>query len=234
MDKIDFQERKWGFVFGIIAMIAAVLEMIVNGISASSILGALKDIFGTMVVVVVFFLVIKNMPKKPKNLLEILETTVETWGLENAPLIFKTIGYTQSKDSVYTQGFVLLQNPKSYPELAGLLPEDPNWIDYAQYKSPKKLTGKFLDLPDYKTMTDNDFDVLFVMEQKHFKDIGNDEFIRSVIAAINKKYDSRLKATREGNSLKFKINYKRITTINDVEFFKDSLDYVLSLVKVIA
>lgn len=73
MDKIDLGEKVWGFIFGVIAIIAAVLEMFANGISTASILGAIKDVFGTLVVVVVFYLVIKSLPKKPKNITEILE-----------------------------------------------------------------------------------------------------------------------------------------------------------------
>lgn len=234
MDKIDFQEKIWGFIFGVIAIIAAISEMLVNGISAASVLGAVKDVFGTLVVVVVFYLVIKNMPKKPKNLLETLEKAIEDWGLDNAPLIFKTVGYVASKDSPYSQGFVLLQNPKSYPLLANLKSDSPNWIDYAQYKSPRKMTGKFLDMPNYETMTSSDFSVLFVMEQKHFQEMDINQIITDITNAINQKYDNKIVADRIGQSAKFTIKYNRIVTTEDIEFFRDSLDFVLSLVKVVA
>lgn len=234
MDKLDFQEKVWGFIFGIVAIIAAIIEMFVNGISAASIFGTIKDVFGTLVVVVVFYLVMKNMPKKPKNLVGILERDIDNWGLDNAPLIFKTEGYVAAKNSSYTQGFVLLQNPRSYPLLASLTPESANWIDYAQYKSPKRLTGKFLDMPDYQTMTESDFDVLFVMEQKHFQDMEIDEIIRNIITAVTQKFEGKIQVDRIGNSSKFTIKYSKINTVSDVEFFRDSLDFVLSLVKVVA
>ncbi len=233
MDRIDLQEKVWGFIFGVVAIIAAILEMIVNGFSVASVLGAIKDVFGTLVVVVVFYLIVMNRPKRPKNITDILENMIENWGLDNAPLIFKTEGYVSAKDSEYTQGFVLLQEPKKYPLLAGLTPDKPNWIDYAQYKSPKKLTGKFLDMPAYNIMTSSAFNVLFVMEQKHFQDREIDEIIRNIINAIDRKYDDLLKVERIGNSAKFKIVYKQICTVDDIEFFKDSLDFVLSLVKVV-
>ena len=44
----------------------------------------------------------KNAPKKPKNITEVLEKTIEDWGLDNAPLIFKTEGYVSAQDT----GFV--------------------------------------------------------------------------------------------------------------------------------
>lgn len=236
MDKIDFQEKKWGFVFGIIAMAAAIVEMIVNGICVSSVMSAIKDVFGTLVVVVVFYYMMKNAPKKPKNITEVLEKTIEDWGLDNAPLIFKAEGYISAQDSSYEQGFVLLQEPKSYPELIDITPDKPKWIDYAQYKSPKRLTGKFLDMPAYKTMTASNFDVLFVMEQTHFKNMENlDEIIKNIEKAVNNRhFDGIEKVNRIGNSYKLKISYKQITTDKEIEGFRDCLDFVLSLVKVIA
>ena len=47
MDKIDFQEKVLGGIFGGIAIIAAIAEMFINGIDAASVVGAIKDVFGT-------------------------------------------------------------------------------------------------------------------------------------------------------------------------------------------
>ncbi|MGN0619588.1 MAG: hypothetical protein ACI4J7_11270 [Ruminiclostridium sp.] len=233
MDRIDLQEKVWGFIFGLIAIIASISEMIVSGISVSTVLGAIKDVSGTLVVVVVFYLVVKNMPHKPRNVTETLEKTIDEWGLNNAPLIFKTEGYVPSKDSLYSQGFVLLQDPKSYPTLVGITPESANWVDYAQYKSPKKLTGKFLDMPDYKTMTSSDFSILFVLEQKHFQNMDMQSIIDSIVNAVNRKYENKLKVDKVGSSSKFTIKYKRIVTTEDIEMFRNSLEFIMSLVKVV-
>ena len=107
--------------------------MCINGIDAGSIAGAIKDIAGTAVVFVVLAAFINNLPKKPKNLVDILEKNVEDWGSDNAPLIFKTEGYVAAQNSAYTQGFVLLQNPKSYISLANnkLDKDHPEWKKYA-------------------------------------------------------------------------------------------------------
>ena len=234
MDKVDFKEKQWGFIFGVIAILAAVVEMILNGISAASVVGCVKDVFGTAVVVVVFYYLLMSMPKKPKNTTEVLKNAVENWGLDNAPLIFKTEGYVSAQDSPYTQGFVLLQNPKTYPSLVELTPENPNWIDYAQYHSPKRLTGKFLDMPEYETMTSSQFKAMFVMEQKHFQELGGEDTVGNIVKAVDKKYGGTLKVNRIGKSAKFTIQYNQIVTNEDIEFFVDSLDFVLSLVKVIA
>ncbi len=58
--KID-KEILFGGIFGIIAIVAAVGEMIANGVSDSTILGATKDIAGTLVGVMVFIIAIKHL-----------------------------------------------------------------------------------------------------------------------------------------------------------------------------
>lgn len=65
MDNIDIKEKIWGGIFGVIAIIAAIAEMFVNGVNAASICGMVKDVFGTLVVVIVMVAVAKLVaPKK--------------------------------------------------------------------------------------------------------------------------------------------------------------------------
>lgn len=58
--KID-KEIFFGGVFGILAVVATVCEMIVNGISASTIFSAIKDIAGTIVTIMVFAFAVKHL-----------------------------------------------------------------------------------------------------------------------------------------------------------------------------
>ena len=96
MDKIDFQEKIWGFIFGIIAIVAACLEVVVNGVSAASILGAIKDVFGTAVVVVVFIAIVKDkFPKKQKSFEERLGLALDNWREENSNMIIRNPKYDE-------------------------------------------------------------------------------------------------------------------------------------------
>ena len=90
-----------------------------------------------------------------KNIVSILETSIEEWGSNNVPLVFKVDGYKQAQGSTHTQGFALLQNPREYIEVLNknLHPNHPEWSKYASYSS--RLTGKFIDLPSYEMMTKN-------------------------------------------------------------------------------
>lgn len=53
MDKLDVKERIWGGIFGVIAILAAIFEMIASGVTAVSIFGMIKEVAGTLVVVVI-------------------------------------------------------------------------------------------------------------------------------------------------------------------------------------
>lgn len=235
MNKDDFQEKFWGGIFIIIAIAAAIGEAFANGISLPTILGAIKDVFGNLVVVVLLVAFIKQLPRKLKNTAEILEQNVENWGSDNAPLIFKAQGYVSAKGSDYTQGFLLLQNPRSFASLSNLNPSSPDWIDYAKYGGGKKYTGKFIDLPDYKTMTENIAKVQFTMEQSHFSKMPEiNNIIDDIINSINVRYKDIATASRIGTSYKFTVSFKKIVTAEDIKEFVEILDYVLSLVKVVA
>ncbi|KAF5037323.1 hypothetical protein DSECCO2_565810 [anaerobic digester metagenome] len=235
MNQEDFQEKFWGGIFGVISITAAIGEVVINGISLPSILGAVKDVFGTLVVVVLLVAFIKQLPRKLKNISEILEQSVESWGIDNAPLIFKAQGYVSAKGSDFTQGFLLLQNPRNYASLSYLNPSSPDWLDYAKYGSGKKFTGKFIDLPDYKTMTETTTKIQFIMEQSHFSNMPEmNKIISDIVNSINVRYKDIATASRIGSSYKFTVSYKKISSAEDIKIFIEILDYILSLVKVVA
>ena len=90
MDKLDFQEKVWGGIFAIVAVAAAIVEMFISGADAAAIVGAVKDIFGTLVVIVLFVTVIKSLTvKKPKNFREALNAAMEQVEKNYYPLVKK-------------------------------------------------------------------------------------------------------------------------------------------------
>jgi len=91
MDKMDRDEKLWGGIFGVIAIAAAFAEMFINGVDASSITGAIKDIFGTLVVVVLLVAFIRNLPKKPKNFRELFDADMNEIEQAYSPLIVKYV-----------------------------------------------------------------------------------------------------------------------------------------------
>lgn len=90
MEKLDFQEKIWGGIFAIIAVAAAIVEMFIGGADAAAIVGAVKDIFGTLVVIVLFVTVIKSLAvKKPKDFREALNSSMELVEKNYYPLVKK-------------------------------------------------------------------------------------------------------------------------------------------------
>lgn len=81
-----------GGVFGIIAVVAACLEMQANGFSTATILGGIKDIAGTMVAVMVFLIAIRSLiPKKERMTFEEkLIGALSDWQQSNSTLIVKS------------------------------------------------------------------------------------------------------------------------------------------------
>lgn len=91
MKKIGI-ETLWGGIFGIIAIIAAVVEMVLSGFDAAAIAGMIKDISGTLVTVMVLVFAIKNLlPKKEKQSVEEkLVYALDTWQHSNSTMIVKS------------------------------------------------------------------------------------------------------------------------------------------------
>ena len=63
MRKIE-KETLFGGIFGGIAIVAIIAEMILGGFSAEAIAGGIKDIAGTIVAVLVFIFAVRQFKKK--------------------------------------------------------------------------------------------------------------------------------------------------------------------------
>lgn len=87
--KID-KEILFGGILGIIAIVAAAGEMIANGISTATILGAIKDIAGTLVAVMVFIIAVRHLfVKKATDFDGVFEAEMKKIIAKYAPIISK-------------------------------------------------------------------------------------------------------------------------------------------------
>lgn len=93
MKKIDFSEydnfeKIGGGILGAIAIVSAILEMIFNGISAATIMAAIKDVSGTLIVVMVLLVALKNLfPKKKMGFSAIFHDEMEAIVEKYNPII---------------------------------------------------------------------------------------------------------------------------------------------------
>ena len=103
MKRIDFGEydtleKIGGGILGIVAIGATIAEMILGGIDAASIAGAIKDIAGTLIVVMVLLVALKQLvPKKTQDFKGVFDEEMDKILLKYNPLIEKD----ESKEGRY-------------------------------------------------------------------------------------------------------------------------------------
>ena len=224
-------------IFALAAFVAIVCEIAFGGFTRESIAGGIKDMAGILVDVLVLIIAASTfLKKKNKNIVSMLDSALEDWGDKNLPLVFKVEGFKQAQNSSYTQGFSLLQNPRDYITVLkkNLNPSHPEWAKYASYSS--SVTGKFIDMPSTISMTNGKFDISIVMSQSHFKNMPDFENAFSgIVECVNENYRDVLTAYPIGKEYKFKIEFmQEIKTQDDINAFIEVLDYIVSLVKVVA
>lgn len=80
--------------FGFVAIIAAIAEMLISGVNSASIVAMIKDVFGTLVDVVVLLVVLKSLlPRKNgKSFEAVFLTEMEMIETKYAPIIEKAEG----------------------------------------------------------------------------------------------------------------------------------------------
>ena len=93
--KLDW-ETLFGGVFGVIAIVAIIVEMVLAGISAESVTAAIKDIAGTVVSVMVFVIAIKHIFKQFKeseSFEDNLKNALNSWHEDHANMIVRKEKY---------------------------------------------------------------------------------------------------------------------------------------------
>lgn len=83
IDKVGY-ETFWGGIFGIVAILSAIISTVLGGIDGSTIWGCIKDISGTMVVIMLLF---ASLPKFTKNFNEALQNELSNIVDKYSPLI---------------------------------------------------------------------------------------------------------------------------------------------------
>lgn len=101
MDKLDIKEKIWGGIFGVVAIIAAIIEMFANGLDFASICGMVKDVSGTLVVVIVMAAVVKLMAPQKQTVTfeEKLTGELNQWIEDHSNMIVRTSKMRQGHEN---------------------------------------------------------------------------------------------------------------------------------------
>lgn len=105
MKRIDF-ETKLGGIFGMVALIAIIYEASLGGFSPEATAGAVKDIAGTLVAILVLVVAVRKIrPRKSKETFHsVLHEELEDLERRAQPLIHRAKDYS---DGIGTLGTVL-------------------------------------------------------------------------------------------------------------------------------
>ena len=223
------EKREWletfiGGGFGIIAIAAAIAEYALE--EGGELAGCIKDISGTLIIVVILFAAIKI---KPRNITGKLRDAVTNWGNSNIPLIFKM---TEDGEGHYKNSYALLTDHLKYIDLLSYDTKPGNTV-WDKYRNPSSHdTGRFLELPEFQTMTTGDFEVVVHMEQDHFKEI-DEKTIQTMLNRLSNISEIIDTVNEVPKSKKAIVKFKSIKTTDDIEQFIIALNYLLSVVTVI-
>ena len=193
--KID-KEILFGGIFGIIAVVAAIGEMIANGVSAATMLGTAKDIAGTLVAVMVLgFAMNKILSNDEKNLSKVLSKELQLFESNYSPLIFKVSNFEKMQNEKYEQGFCILKDFSKFITITDISEQMKE--SYSSRNSHK--TAKFIDLPSISTMVNEDFKVCF----RTLTSCKYDEnFLENVATKVSFKYkENGYRTTPTSNAL---------------------------------
>ncbi len=193
----------WGGVFGIVAIAAAIISLVLGEIDGSSVWGCVKDVAGTLVVVMVLFV---SIPKFPKNFkaafINAMEETIEKYGT----LI--------STDKISDKKSV----EENHDKIRYTIAKNTNCIFNENYE-------KYYRFFDFD-FTDNS--IQFYVSLGNFIDDSKTQIIN--LDDIKSKFIQKLAVYSEiantaSNSDGIKVSFKKkLSTHNDVDMVKQMID----------
>ena len=93
-------ETLWGGIFAFVAVIAVIIEMFLTGLSAESVVAAVKDISGLIVSVMVLWVAAKHILKRiqeSKSFESQLKNALDTWQMSHANMVVRKEQYDYEK-----------------------------------------------------------------------------------------------------------------------------------------
>lgn len=228
MKKINL-ETVVGGVFGLLAVLSAVGEMALSGFSLPAVIGGVKDISGTMVVVMVFLVAIRGLLlNSPKNLSQELDVQMVAFEKRNKPLIFRVSDFQPVNG--FQQGFSILTEPSEFLSLSGRAFPEALEKNYSSRWSRK--TGKFVDLPENAAMLSGKFELRFNFIGSTNYGRGSADFVDNTVLCINSRFAASGYPARKIDKTHFAVEIPQIATKEDISSLFDLLEFILTLYKI--
>lgn len=226
-------ETKIGGLFGIIGLIAIIVEVSLNGWSTSAIAGGIKDLAGTMVIVVLFLISAKNLIPKKQTFTyeEKMKNALDQWQNNHLPIVNRKEEFKDSK-----LRYFMLTDPKKFfsynksTEIerveSGLFLEMP-LINEQNYRFSRPTLVYYLNKGTF-------FDHIHNQDKEVLKQLLNPKYksLRSLIMEfVSSKYSKEyLEVHSDSDVKKFTVSFKEpIETDDDIKSYIDFLDVMVQL-----
>lgn len=221
----DLLEKKYSVLFGVIGIIAILINLSVKGFELENILDATKDMASLIVVIIVFLMANRLLGRKKNNdFLSVFEEHLKDWAEQNKYLID-----TKSIDNEMGKGLV---KKRAYKMV----------LDHSNFITPKGVVsglgerdkGAFLYLPPKENMTDRKEEIefkinssTFTRQDKYIKDGKPNlkEIIASFSQRINEEFGNiNISSTAHGED-------RIIISLDKIEHTSESAEKLVQLVE---
>lgn len=229
MKTIDF-ETMLGGITSVIAIIAIIIQMDINGFTTDSITGGVKDISTTVVALLVLIVAVRKLrPKKEKlGFDELMNSALDQWSKRNYPLITRKEVISKkvnSKDVTLQRYFMLTDNEHLFDFAKDSVVE--NW-----------KTGLFVEIPEIKEENYNTPTIVFHLNESTFlKKLDPNKDIKDQLKSLSHKFSEAAlnnfktiisSADDKSNSITIRFE-NNIKTNEEIKAFVDVLEYVMTL-----
>ena len=227
MEKLDIKEKVWGGIFGIIAVVAAIGEMIANGISTPTVLSALKDVSGTLVVVVVMVAVVSllSTKKHPLSFEDRLKSALIEWIDEHSNMIVRTTKLPKGHENDF--GMSMTTDINRFYNNEILKSDSGNGV------------GRFMRLTeiDAKRYAKNDVSIDFFINAQTYCNIADDGDGTNELSEVGKNLASYMKGSFNNITVSEPKKIDDRTFILTIHFIKpivsdkeDNIDLIINVI----
>lgn len=203
MKKIGF-ETLWGGIFGGVAIIAAILSLVLGEINASAIADCVKDVAGTLIIVIVLFVAIKQLlPKKSGDFNAAFEAEMSKVSAKYEPLITRDEEY-------FSKGKIMY---RIVPNFNAIFGEKPN--------SPVKL----FDFDGQQTINFSVTKTIF-MQRGGQEFTSQEKIISDITHKLERTFPERIKCLQQKDGFRIIFN-EPLTSQDDAVFIAQVIDVVI-------
>lgn len=214
-----------GAALAVTAITAMILRMIVLGITIYTVLDMIISVTALSVSALVMFVAIRSIiMNAPKNIHQELESAFDSWETDNRPLLFKVSDFEEKEK--YKICYAILTDHTVFLDLPQNLSSE---MEAKLNTKNSKQSGKFLTIPSFVEMTQEDFTMEFHFVASSYIEVKSQmkDLVGKTVKSISMRFPN-IRTTPKGTT-SFTAEYSKITTKQEVRDLTSFVNYVLTL-----